>query len=93
MKNSQVLPARHIANFTPYKSERVFLKGMIDSDPFPGPKKTSFILRAKELYSGQTRRQVCGKVMVTAFEKHNFIYGQELVLEGSLYRPFSFQIS
>ena len=93
LKNSQVLPACHIASFTPYKSEKVFLKGMIDSDPFSGPKKTSFILRAKELYLGQTRRQVCGKVLVTAFEKHNFIYGQELVLEGSLYRPFNFQIS
>ena len=93
LKDSQTLPVGHIANFTPYKSERVFLKGMIDSDPFSRPKKTSFILKAKELYSGQTRRQVCGKVLVTAFEKHNFIYGQELVLEGSLYRPFNFQIS
>ena len=93
LKNSQTLPARHIANSTPYKSERVFLKGAIDNDPLFTANKTSFVLNAKELYSGQTRREVCGKVLVSVFEKRNFVYGEELILEGALYRPFNLYIS
>lgn len=93
LKNSQVLPNCHISRITPYKGKAVSIKGIVDSDPLVGSKKTSFTLRAEELWQEGIGQKVCGKVLVSAFGQRGIFYGEELILNGTLYRPFRFSIS
>ena len=90
-KNSQILPSRHIAKFTPYKSVEVSLRGVIISDPVINKRRTTFIFNAKEII-GNRQNRVWGKVQVTVFSRNKFSYGQGLILTGKLYRPMSFII-
>lgn len=100
LKNSQILPACHIAKLIPYKSGSVSLAGVIDSDPVCQKKNVSFILKAEELGAGGFWQTVCGNVLVKIFlggdqpapagGKNRLFYGDRLFLKGRLCRPFSF---
>ncbi len=90
LKNSQILPACHIARLVPYRSDSVFLTGVIDNDPVYRDKNVSFILKAEKIGIGGSWRKTCGKVLVRLFKKDTFSYGDRLFLKGKLYRPFSF---
>jgi len=90
LRNSQALTPNHIFNYTPFKSEIVQISGTVDSDPIQRKKNTSFILRAKEFKKDKILQKVNGRVLVNIFSKDKFFYGDNLVLKGSLYRPFSF---
>lgn len=93
LKNSQILPRCHIAEFIPSKGESVFLIGVIESDPIYQDAKASFILKAEKLEINGTWLKTCGKVLVKVFEKNYYFYGDRLFLKGKLYRPFSFSQS
>ena len=90
LKNSQILSNYHIAKLIPYKSDSVFLIGVIDNDPIYQGEKVSFILKAEKLRINETWLKTCGKVLVKVLKKNNFAYGDRLFLSGKLYRPFSF---
>lgn len=90
LKNYQILPNCHIAKLVPYKSDSVFLIGVIDNDPIYQGEKVSFILKAEKLRINETGSKTCGKVLVKVLKKNNFAYGDRLFLLGKLYRPFSF---
>lgn len=94
LRNSQILPDCHIAKIFPYGDEHVFLSGVIDNDPVFRNKGALFILKARELGINRVWQKTCGEVLVKVFftEKHKFSYGDKLILEGKLYRPFSFSI-
>lgn len=87
IKNSQILPACHISRITPYKSSRVSLKGVVNSDPVIKSERATFVLKAQELLQGNSAYKLCGKVQVTVFDRGDFSYGQQLILTGSLYKP------
>lgn len=89
LRNSEILPNCHIAKLVPYKSESVFLSGVIDNDPIYQDRNISFILKAEKVGIGGSWRKTCGRVLVRLFKKDTFSYGDRLFLEGSLYRPFS----
>ena len=97
LKNSTVLPASHIAHFTPFKGESIYLEGVIDSFPLYRKEtkfdNASFIFRAEKLKSAGTEHEVCGKVLVKVFSREDFFYGERLFLEGKLYRPPAFLLS
>jgi len=90
LRNSQILSNCHIAKLIPYKSDSVFLIGVIDNDPIYQGEKVSFILKAEKLRINETWLKTCGKVLVKVLKKNNFAYGDRLFLLGKLYRPFSF---
>ncbi|TRZ95361.1 ComEC family competence protein [bacterium] len=90
LRNSQILSNCYIAKLIPYKSDSVFLIGVIDNDPIYQGEKVSFILKAEKLRINETWLKTCGKVLVKVHKKNNFAYGDRLFLLGKLYRPFSF---
>jgi hypothetical protein len=45
-RDSQTLPPHHISNFTPHKSKRVSVEGLIESDPVKTKRGCKFILSA-----------------------------------------------
>ncbi|MDI6759066.1 MAG: ComEC/Rec2 family competence protein [Candidatus Omnitrophota bacterium] len=86
-----ILPLNHIKNFILYKGAPIFIKGTIISFPQGGHNRSSFILSAKELICSDKTYSVSGEVLVKAENrKEAFFYGDRLLLEGRLYRPFSF---
>lgn len=91
--NAKVLPTEHIGKFTPYIGRYVTVRGMVSSQPRAQKKKISFILQTKELTDGKIRRKVRGKLLVSCYKKVDLGYGQEVILQGKLYRPYSFRMS
>ncbi len=91
LSNTYILPPNHIRNFIFYKAGPVFIKGAITSFPEIKPIRSSFVLNVEELIYAGRSYPVSGKVLVKIFNKKEvFSYGDRLLLEGRLYRPFSF---
>ncbi|MCP4650069.1 MAG: ComEC/Rec2 family competence protein [PVC group bacterium] len=93
--NAQILPKNHINNLTPYKGKYVQVKGVVVSEPIQKKNKGVFVFQCNELIrkdvgAGLTSARVQGKVLVNLYQDSEIIYGQEVVLMGKLYRPFSF---
>jgi competence protein ComEC len=65
----------------------------VDSDPINKNKNSEFIFKAKKIKAGGSWYAIQGKVLVKTFVKERFRYGDILLLEGKLYRPFSMQLS
>ena len=91
--NSQSLPSNHISNFTLYKGAPVYLGGIIDSDPEIKAKFTSFIFKTEGLIKDNREKKVCGKVLVKAFGERDLLYGDRLLIKGTLYKAPYFRIS
>jgi len=91
LKNTQTLPACHIAKLIfPGHKQTYFLKGFIDSQPQGKGTSTSFIFKAEEAQYNNLRRVCCGRIMVTSKGGTGLSYGEELILAGTLYRPYGF---
>jgi competence protein ComEC len=90
LSNTFILPSHHIRNFSFHKSGPVLIKGIVISLPETKPNHSSFILSAEELTQADKVYSVTGKVLVRVFKNGTFSYGDRVLLEGSLYRPFSF---
>lgn len=92
LSNSQILPDCHIVKIFPHGDDSVFLIGVIDNDPVFQGDRISFILKAQELGANKVWQKTCGEVLVKAYfsEEYKFSYGDQLILEGRLSRPFSF---
>ena len=90
LKNSQLLSNCHIAKLIAYKSDSIFLIGVIDNDPTYQNRRASFILKVEKLKINENWVKTRGKVLVRVFKKNDFTYGERLFLSGNLYRPFSF---
>lgn len=90
LSNTYIFPSNHIRNLVFYKSDPVFIKGIVTSFPEIKPNRSSFILSAEELTQADKVYSVSGKALVRVFKKGTFSYGDRLLLEGRLYRPFSF---
>ncbi|MFA6378993.1 MAG: ComEC/Rec2 family competence protein [Candidatus Omnitrophota bacterium] len=90
LRNAQTLPSSHMAKRIPFKSDSVFLIGVIESDPMDQKRNTSFILRAEKIKENGVWKTTCGKVLVKVFAKGDFSYGDRFFFIGKVYRPFSF---
>ena len=93
LKNSQILPESHIAKLTPYKGRYVYLKGIINSNPILKKNRIQFIVKTEDVLINKRLHEACGKVLITAFGRNDFSYGEKLILNGKLYKPFNFDIS
>lgn len=90
LSNTYILPSNHIRNFIFYKSGPVLIKGIVTGFPENKPNHSSFILSVEELTQADKAYSVSGKVLVRILKRGIFSYGDRLLLEGRLYRPFSF---
>lgn len=89
LKNYTTLPKAHIGRRVFYKTDNsCILKGFVRSEPFFKAGRTSFILEAQEARFGNWDYQCCGRVRVRLLGAASFTYGDVLVLEGKIYRPF-----
>ena len=91
LRNYQILPKCHISRYTSYKNNYIYIiKGYIYSEPILRNNKTSFIFKTQEIQSDNLRHNCCGNILVYMKGKKDLHYGEELILQGNLYRPFSF---
>ena len=86
----------HIKNYTSYTQKEIMVKGEIVSDPEDkkgtGNKKT-FVLNTNVIKLHDSWRNTNGLVLVNLYKKSEspYQYGDILILEGSLKRPFSYK--
>ncbi|MFH1359769.1 MAG: ComEC/Rec2 family competence protein [Candidatus Omnitrophota bacterium] len=82
----------HVAKY--YRSTTVELEGVVVSElreqNFFQGKKTSFELDVKRFKTRWGWRVKSGKILVQLFRQDNISYGDDLILEGKLHRPFDF---
>ncbi|MDD4980227.1 MAG: ComEC/Rec2 family competence protein [Candidatus Omnitrophica bacterium] len=91
LRNARVLPKSHIGKFLSYQSNHTYIvKGVVDNQPFLKNNQTSFIFKAEEIQSADSRYKTCGNILVRIKGRENLNYGEELLLHGNLRRPFSF---
>lgn len=89
LKNTFILPANHISNYI-FKSDSPYLvKGVINSEPQFKDKRLTFILRVEEIHIAKANRKCSGNIIVYIRSRAPLFYGQELLLYGNIYRPFS----
>ncbi len=89
-ENSKVLPGCHIVNQVYLKGGEYYaVRGVIDSEPSVKMGRRSFIFSASQLQSDSLKSACCGKILVSLQGDKNLLYGDELILKGKLYRPFS----
>ncbi|MCK5013429.1 MAG: ComEC family competence protein [Candidatus Omnitrophica bacterium] len=94
-KSYQVLPKDHIYHVAKYyRKNPVLIEGVIasdveDRDFFKG-KKTIFMLDAKCLKTRWGWKKKSGKVLVNIFHDKSLTYGDCLIMEGKLHKPFEF---
>ena len=90
LRDYLVFPKNDIALARVDNSVPVLIKGVVNSAPDYGVKKVSFILRAQEIIINHHSKKVKGIVLANVFSRLKFSYGDRLILEGKLHRPFDF---
>ena len=89
-RNSQVLPTCHIAHYYMYKSETPsVIKGIIVSDPAYENGKARFTFATQTVQYNNINRVCRGNILVIFKATARLRYGDELIIRGHLYRPFS----
>ncbi len=84
------LPPGHIGSLEIKGSVRARVQGVVDNDPVSARHKSSFRLRIRKLIAGDKDHPLSGEILVNVFGRADFNYGDELILEGNLHRPFDF---
>ena len=92
LENSKTLPSNAIASLTPFRKQTVVLQGVVLSDPVVSKSKMTFVFGASRFIYGNINGKVSGKVLVRCKDQRDLFYGDELILEGGLYRPFNFPL-
>ncbi len=93
-KNAQILPKRHISKYLYHNKDKTYaIKGVINSQPIIKFNKTAFVLKTKEIQLENSRQNCCGNILVYIKGAKDFKYADELVLNGTLHRPFGFRVS
>lgn len=89
-KNYLLLPGNHISLIQANSLKSISVTGIIDSDPVQSERKISFILETREAIAGNKSYSVQGRVLANVSAKKDFSYGDKVVLEGILCRPFNY---
>ncbi len=88
LRNYKIIPGSHIRRFRYQRGEIYSLRGWVNSEPKYRGNKTSFLLQCAEISAGDKKQICCGKILAIVPGEEKFVYGQELVLETRLQRPF-----
>lgn len=94
-KGYQTLPKDHVYHIARYyRRNPVMLEGIVvtgvEKRNFFKGKKTTFILDVKRLKTRWGWKEKQGKVLVNIFREESLTYGDYLVMEGKLHKPFEF---
>lgn len=90
-RNSQVLPKCHIYRYAYYKNNNLYtLRGFVDGECLIKNNRTSFVFGPYAIQMGNLKYHCCGNVLVYLKGERDFLYGDELILTGNLYRPYNF---
>ncbi len=93
--SGKVLPKNHIFYIAKYyRKDPVLLEGVVVSDvqkreSFRG-KRTTFTLEVKRFKTRWGWKKKSGKALVNIFREESLAYGDYVILEGKMYRPFNF---
>ncbi|MCX5708661.1 MAG: ComEC/Rec2 family competence protein [Candidatus Omnitrophica bacterium] len=88
LNNYRTVPECHIRKFY-YQSQKVYaLRGWVNSRPEVKENKTSFLFRIEEIADEQRKQICCGEILVMVNGLLPVDYGEELIMECSLHRPF-----
>ena len=90
IRNYNFLPPGHIGSLEIKGSLGARVQGVVDNDPVSARNKSSFRLRIRKLIAQDKDYPLSGEILVNAFGLGDFNYGDELILDGSLHRPFNF---
>lgn len=97
LKNSETLPKNHVEKYIGYKGRSVIARGKVVTDPvikdMGYSKKASFVFDVKQIKYRAGWHDTCGKILVNSFQKQTFSYGQEMILQGKLYKAPKLTIS
>lgn len=89
LKNHDARPYCHINRYVYLAQKPCTIKGLLLCEPQSGFGRTIFVLQTTAITSRPGRSHCCcGKVLVRFKGKKELHYGDELLLRGSLYRPF-----
>ena len=89
LKNQLILPKCHIARRIFYKTDNsCVLKGFVSGEPGYKMGRTTFIITAQEARFGRKNYIVCGSVYLCLKGSLGLSYGDRLILEGKLFRPY-----
>ncbi len=95
MKSHNVLAKNHVGHIAKYYPRKtVSIEGVIVTDveeraSFKG-KKTTFTLEVKRFKTKWGWKKKSGKILVNVFKQANLSYGDLILIEGRLHRPFEF---
>jgi len=95
MKAVQLLEKKDIAYVARfYRGKALMLKGEVVSDvqvkDFFKGKKLVFEIAIRNLHTKWGWRKHQGKILVNAFKEMDIAYGDDVLIEGKLHRPFNF---
>lgn len=65
------------------------LKGFVNSQPEFKDNRTTFVFATEEIFFTRLKLKCCGNILVFIKTKLDFDYGDQLLLQGGLYRPFN----
>lgn len=89
LKNTQVLPKHHISRFIYYKNNNLYtIKGIVEMEPLIKNNRTVFMFGIQEIQLANLKYNCCGNILVYLKGTRDLRYGEGLILEGNLYRPF-----
>jgi competence protein ComEC len=90
LKDSLTLPQSHVSKLSHYKDSNFYaVRGSIISQPEHKNNRGSFLFAVKEIKAANFRQNSCGNILVYFKGRNNFRCQEELILEGSLSRPYS----
>jgi competence protein ComEC len=87
---TKVLPKDSLSRIVPATRHLVTLKGIVVSDPALSQDSYSFIFSISQLRHEGANVPMSGKVFVRRRGNEHLSYGDELLIEGGLYRPYNF---
>lgn len=94
-QNYETFPSDHISQIAyGYRKEPVAVEGLVVSDVEPRKffkgRKTVFTLKVKRIKTKWGWKEKSGPVLVNLFRDEDIQYGDYLLIEGKLHRPFNF---
>jgi ComEC/Rec2-related protein len=93
-RNYQTVPPNHVNRLSyVYRKIPLTVVGNVVSDverrPFFRGKKTVFTLEIRQIKTKWGWKKICGTILVNLFQEKDICYGDQLILEGKLHRPFT----
>jgi len=89
LKNCAFLPKTHISNFAYYQNGKIYnITGVIRSDPEQKGRNCRFLLETSSIEFDRFKYDSRGKILVNLSYPQELRYGDEIILTGTLRRPY-----